>query len=242
MDIYTLAQHYDHINDFDYDIPLLLEYAKGRKTLELACGTARVAIPLAKAGVDISGVDVSKEMLAYAKEKTKKEQVEIKFYQQDIINLELEEKFDFIFCIHNSFSHIDGFENVKNFFENLKKHLNPKGIVLLQVFTPDFYFFTRNPNEKFPLKKYQDPKTNQAVELLENSFYDDASQINYFKWYFRTSEKEELKNWHQRVYYPQELDYIVQFAGFKIVNKFGDWDKTPFEEYPDTQILVLEED
>jgi len=242
-EIYSLAKHYDKINDFDFDIPFYKKFAlkqKG-KILELGCGTGRVILPLLKDNFEIIGIDASEEMLQEAKEKASKENLNINVLKQDIVYFELKDKFDLILCVHNSFSHINGIENVKTFFENVKKHLTKDGLFILQVFNPDFYFFTRNPNEKHPLKTYQDPYSDQIVELLENNFYDDESQINYIKWFFKTGKNETVVSFNQRVYFPQELDYIVQFCGFEIVDKFGDFEVTPFEEHPDTQILVLRE-
>ncbi|MGB1019075.1 MAG: hypothetical protein ACPGVH_08385, partial [Chitinophagales bacterium] len=135
---------------------------------------------------------------------------------------------------------IDGFENVKQFFKNVSNHLEDDGRFILQVFNPDFFFFTRDPNDKFPLKTFKDPFSDKMISLLENSFYDEESQINYLKWFFqKEGEEEVIENWSQRVYYPKELEYIVQFCGFEIENKYGDFDFTPFENDSETQILVL---
>ncbi len=192
-EIYSLAQYYDLVNDFEDDVEFFVDFAleKGGKTLELACGTGRITIPLAKNGVNITGIDVSEEMLSLAKEKALKEGANIDFQKQNMINFKLDEKFDFIFCIHNSFSHVDGFEDVNTFFENVKNHLTDDGTFILQVFNPDFFFFTRNPNEQFPLKSFIDPKTQKVVELEESSFYDDETQIHFMKWHFKQEGKKE---------------------------------------------------
>jgi len=239
--IYSLAKQYDLINDFDFDIPFYLNYAKNGKknVLELACGTARVSIALAKENINVVGIDVSDEMLNEATFKAKKEKVNIVLKKQNIIDFDLNKKFDLILCVHNSFSHINGLDNLRSFFNSVKRHLSREGIFILQVFNPDFYFFTRDPSEKFPLKKYKDPNTNEMVELSENNFYDDESQINYIKWYFKIGNKETVVNWNQRVYFPQELDYLVQLFDFEIIDKFGDFDNVLFEENPETQILIL---
>lgn len=241
-DIYRLAHYYDAINDFDFDVEFFQEYTEllGNRCLELACGTGRVAIPLAKAGLHVTGIDNSKEMLELAEQKAQKEGLDIKLIEADMSNFELNEQFPFIFCVHNSFSHIDGFENVKAFFEQVKKHLTDDGTFILQVFNPDFFFFTRNPNDKFPLKTFKDPFSDKIVSLSENSFYDEQTQINYLKWFFeKEGEEEVVENFSQRVYYPQELDYIVQFCGFDILDKLGDFDYSSFENDSETQILIL---
>ena len=242
MDIYKKAHYYDCINDFDFDVDFFIDFAQkqGGNVLELACGTGRLTIPLAKEGVKITGIDNAEEMIALAEEKATKLGLNVDFHLKDLLDFDLNEKFNFIFCVHNSFSHIDGFENVKQFFSNVSEHLEDDGTFILQVFNPDFFFFTRDPNDKFPLKTFKDPFSDKIISLSENSFYDEETQINYLKWFFeKEGEEESIENWSQRVYYPKELEYIVQFCGFEIVDKFGDFDFTPFENDSETQILVL---
>ncbi len=242
MNIYKKAHYYDCINDFDFDVDFFIDFAQkqGGNVLELACGTGRLTIPLAKEGVKITGIDNAEEMIALAEEKATKLGLNVDFHLKDLLDFDLNEKFNFIFCVHNSFSHIDGFENVKQFFSNVSEHLEDDGTFILQVFNPDFFFFTRDPNDKFPLKTFKDPFSDKIISLSENSFYDEETQINYLKWFFeKEGEEESIENWSQRVYYPKELEYIVQFCGFEIVDKFGDFDFTPFENDSETQILVL---
>jgi len=60
------AEYYDQLHDITYDISFYLEYAKqtGEPVLELACGTGRVVIPIAEAGIRIHGLDLSENMRA----------------------------------------------------------------------------------------------------------------------------------------------------------------------------------
>ena len=61
-----VARFYDHEQkEFTNDIPFYLEYAKECRgeVLELACGTGRILVPIAKQGVKITGLDSSEEML-----------------------------------------------------------------------------------------------------------------------------------------------------------------------------------
>lgn len=67
-----IARFYDYENKgYVKDIPFYLEYAKncGGEVLELGCGTGRILIPMAKAGITITGLDISGEMLKIARDK-----------------------------------------------------------------------------------------------------------------------------------------------------------------------------
>jgi 2-polyprenyl-3-methyl-5-hydroxy-6-metoxy-1,4-benzoquinol methylase len=169
-DIYSNPKQYDAINSFEHDIPFYIEQAKksGKNVLELACGTGRVAIPLAKAGLNVTGIDLSPIMLEYGRKKAKEADVTINFLEGDMTNFSLNEKFDTVMCIHNSLGHVYDLVTIKNFFNCIKNHLTPKGTFILQTFTPDPYFFVRDKDEKLPFTTYKDPDTGADVEIYYN--------------------------------------------------------------------------
>jgi hypothetical protein len=74
--------------------------------LELAWGSGRLTIPLAKERINIMGTDISEEMLHLAKWKTSKNEVNIRFLRGDMRNFDLGEKFKFIFILAQSLSHL----------------------------------------------------------------------------------------------------------------------------------------
>src|SRR5215211_7067615 len=65
----------------------------GEPVLELACGSGRLTIPLASEGVNITGMDISEEMLNLAKLKASKSEVSIRFIQGDMRSFDPGEKF-----------------------------------------------------------------------------------------------------------------------------------------------------
>lgn len=240
-EIYLKPEMYDAINSFEHDIPFYIKYAKksGKKVLELACGTGRVAIPMAKAGLEVTGVDLAESMLHFGQKKAEKQGANISWIKGDMTQIDLNESFDTVMCIHNTMGHLFDLESIQKFFSVVKKHLKKDGLFILQTFTPDPYFYTRDPKEKLPFTTFKDPQTGKKVEVTESSYYDDELQIHQMTWYFnQDGKKEEQQEFTARVFYPQELDNLLILSGFEILHKFGDYDETPYSEYPDTQILV----
>lgn len=91
------ANIYDGLNTFFSDFRFYKNWMPkevSAEILELCCGSGRLTIPLAKEGLNISGVDNSKTMLELAKEKAKNEKLEITFIEADIRNLDLSNKYD----------------------------------------------------------------------------------------------------------------------------------------------------
>lgn len=116
----------------NYDIDFYASQAilAGEKILELACGTGRVGIPLAKAGFDVTGVDISQDMLAIYEEKLCKEARRVKnkvnLVHGDITNILLEEQYDLIIFPATTICLFDD-EKIQKIFKFVKDHLSEKG-------------------------------------------------------------------------------------------------------------------
>ncbi|MFD1736640.1 class I SAM-dependent DNA methyltransferase [Bacillus salitolerans] len=104
-----------------------------QKILDLGCGTGSISIPLAQRGYDVTGVDISSEMLTVAEEKARKQGLSITFYEQDMSDLSLDVTYDFIICFCDSLNYLTDEQAVIQTFENAYKHLNHGGLFLFDV-------------------------------------------------------------------------------------------------------------
>src|SRR4051794_25820427 len=98
---------YDFENrEFDPDGPFYLTLAQriGSPLLELGCGTGRVAIPLAKKGFDLTGLDVSAAMLALARRKAA--ELPIQWVEADLRHFHLSAQFRLIYMAGGTFHHM----------------------------------------------------------------------------------------------------------------------------------------
>src|SRR5262249_46089024 len=97
--IYDEARHYDALFPGPNDLPFYQRQiaACSGPILELACGSGRLTVPLAAAGVDITGIDQSHSMLEAAGKRAARENVRLSFHQGDIRNYDLGRKFGLIF-------------------------------------------------------------------------------------------------------------------------------------------------
>src|SRR6056297_695453 len=110
----SFARIYDDImSNVPYDLwykylqELLISYNKEpQRILEMACGTGNMSSRFAKDNREVSGIDKSSHMLNIAKEKARKKNYNVKFIQNDIINFNFPDKFDFVFCIFDSLNYI----------------------------------------------------------------------------------------------------------------------------------------
>ncbi len=105
----------------------------GVKLLDLACGTGELSVRLAKEGYHVSGIDISLEMLAIARAKALEQGLDIAFYQQDMSELDLIEKYDIVGIFCDSLNYLTSPEKVIRTFANVRQYLNHEGLFIFDV-------------------------------------------------------------------------------------------------------------
>ncbi|WP_246832417.1 class I SAM-dependent methyltransferase [Viridibacillus sp. FSL H8-0123] len=143
-------------NRYTDDIPFLQKWASKAEgpILDIACGTGRATIPLAKSSHKIVGIDSHEGMLNEAKKKASKMKLPIKWIQQDCTKLELNFKTDFAFSVGNSFQHFLKNEDQDGLFSSVNRHLFQNGI---------FIFNTRFPSAE---DYYSRKQKNTGIRIL----------------------------------------------------------------------------
>ena len=115
---------------------IISEYGIKREDyLDLACGTANVAVRMSKYFKSNYLVDLSEEMLQIAFEKLKKEKIKAKIICQDMSELELNHKFNLITCVLDSTNYILDKDDLLNYFIAVKNHLKDDGIFIFDIYS-----------------------------------------------------------------------------------------------------------
>ena len=146
MDAYhELAQSYDRLtNDVDYEATVDFYYEilkreglSPRSAVDLACGTGSVTAILARKGLQVIGVDMSEEMLTVAQQKAMELENMPRFVCQPLQELRLPRGVDMAVCALDSLDYITNPEDCKEAIRRIWKALNPGGIFIFDVNTPE---------------------------------------------------------------------------------------------------------
>ena len=146
MDAYhELAQSYDRLtNDVDYEATVDFYYEilkreglRPRTAVDLACGTGSVTAILAKKGLQVTGVDMSEEMLTVAQQKAPELDNQPRFVCQPLQELRLPRGVDMAVCALDSLDYITDPKDCKEAIRRVYKALNPGGIFIFDVNTPE---------------------------------------------------------------------------------------------------------
>src|SRR4029450_6124803 len=163
----------------------------GEPVLELACGSGRLTIPLAREGINITGMDISEEMLHLAKVKASQSGVSIRFIRGDMRSFDLGEKFKFIFIPAQSLSHLHTRKEIEDCFSCVRRHLAEEGRLLIELFNSSVRLLARETDRRYAVDQYKDPRGGFQVFVTEEVRYDAASQGNHIRWFFREEGSKE---------------------------------------------------
>ena len=173
------ADIYDSVHTLAEDIPFWVEEAKasGGPVLELACGTGRVAIPIAQAGVPVVGLDNSTQMLKLARAKARRLKLAtnvLRFAHGDMRDFSLDgQKFSLAIIPFRSFQLLLSVADQYQALYAIRAHLVPGGRLIVDLFVPGRDLLTRD------LCDYEvaDPVTGQRFLVSFQARYDTFNEV-----------------------------------------------------------------
>jgi len=201
----------------------------GGPVLELACGSGRMTIPIAKAGVNIVGMDLLASMLDAARNKASALGVDVKFVAGDMRSFELPQKFSTIFMAGNSLLHLLSIGDLQHCFSCIKKHLAPGGRLIFEVDNPDVHKLSRDSGKRHPVLRVLDRKLGE-VTVEETPEYDAARQTYQVTWFLSTPDAPDFRvlDFTLRMIYPMELLLLLKTAGFELMKRYGEFSREAF--------------
>jgi SAM-dependent methyltransferase len=209
----------------------------GGSVLEIACGTGRVTIPIAKLGFPVTGLDIVPGMLAQARSKSPG--LPVRWVEGDARTFDLGESFRLIFLTGNAFQAFVTNAEQEALLQRVRAHLVDEGL---------FAFETRNPllpNTETQVGFFVQLETNTKekewpsfinangyeVRVSTTQVYDHVAQVvhltSYKRWHDGTEEHMKMARTALRYTFPQELAALLLYNGFTIVRQYGDWDLEP---------------
>lgn len=235
------------------DIEFFVDYSRkaGGKTLELGCGTGRVLIPTALAGCKITGLDLSPYMLQKCRKKITELPYEISenidLQQGDMTDFHIDQKYMLATIPFRPFQHLLTVDEQKACLNCIHKHLDDEGKLVFDVFHPSL---PRLTNPKYLMEMNISPprnlsdgrvfrRTERIAAFHRAEQYNDVELIYYVK-YPDGKEERLMHSFPMRYFYRYEIENLLSFCGFRIVEFFGNFDKSTFVDDSPEMIFVAE--
>lgn len=216
------AEKYDVLHDpgtTGQAIDLIGGLARGKKTLELAIGTGRIALPLSLSGIEIHGLDASPEMLAKLKEKPGGDKIPVMV--ADMADFELEDRFEFAFLVFNTLFNLQTQAAQIQCFQNVARHLEDGGSFLVETYVPDVTTFVNGQHMR---ARYIDSRS----VAFEAAQHDPVNQVINYQIIRMSNEGFKIQPLPTRYAWPQEIDLMARLAGLELETRWGNWDQRDF--------------
>ena len=234
MDYRKVASVYDTYVRTEFDVPFFIEEARaGESVLELTSGTGRLSIPLIEAGVRLTCLDSSKEMLSVLRQKLAAKGLEAPVYQMDMCTFDLSERFDLIIIPFNSFSEIAEPESQLMALQAIRLHLLDGGRFICTLHNPPVRLKLvdgqSHERGKFPLPD------GRWLTLASVERYDLARQlIEGEQCYEINSEDGKAReSWNMDIRFclhsKESFEKLAVEAGFRILRLYGDYQRAAFD-------------
>jgi SAM-dependent methyltransferase len=242
-----MAHYYDlFFADFTEDTPLYLGFAErcGSPLLELACGTGRVLLPLARAGYEITGLDVSPVMLEVAKAKVEAEQLSdrVRLVQSDMRDFSLDCRYNLVYVPLNSFMHLVTPEDHLTALLCIRQHLAPDGLLVIDMYNPDYEILLAGDGRVTLERTMNDPHTGVTVQLFNSRRVDTARQTQEVTFIIDEigpdgTVRRVLFPFTTRYFFHPEKALLLEKAGFVVEQVYGSYDLEPFG--PDSEKMIF---
>jgi glycine/sarcosine N-methyltransferase len=243
-----VALAYDNSIDWNArlsrEIPFLLS-SMGRpekkRALDIACGSGRHTVALAKQGVDVIGLDMSRTMIEAAQKHAAANEVRATFIVADMIDFEsvVEGSFDLVFVLGNSLALLKDTDSVRLLIKALYGRLNERGCLLAQILNFEEIHWTGFRN--FPTKTgvLSDGTEVTFSRMFEHTDYPDSSTL-IMTVFRRIEDKWVSEISTQKVL---NLNYsivsgILNTIGFSGVEFFSDYMQSPFERKVSRNMVI----
>ncbi len=210
-------------------VDLLVELAGSGRALELGIGTGRIALPLARRGVPVHGIELSRAMAGRLREKLDGEEIGVTI--GDFSTTKVEGTFSVAYLVFNTILNLTTQEAQVACFRNVAAHLEPGGCFVIEVGVPGLQGLP--PGETFRVFSAE-----EGYWGLDE--YEVASQGLVSHHLEIVDGRLERVSMPFRYAWPSELDLMAQLAGMRLRERWSGWRREPFTSESQKHVSVWE--
>jgi ubiquinone/menaquinone biosynthesis C-methylase UbiE len=218
----------------------------GGTLLELGAGTGRIAIPLARAGFEVTGLDRAPGMLAIARDKLRAEPIQgLRFIRGNMTRFSLPQRFGLVLIAFRSFQHLLTVREQRACLEHVRRHLRPKGRLIVNLFDPRLDLCVPDATAISTMRStVHDQATGQDVSVdVTDRRNDPLTQTFSERWRWTVSRRGRVRRRCDDVLclrwtYRHEMRHLFELTGYRVVAEYSDFRRSP-PRYGAEQIWVV---
>lgn len=201
----------------------------GGRLLDLCCGPGRHAIPLARLGFEVTGVDLSDFLLRKAQARADEAKAAVNWVRRDMREFAEPGAFDIVVNLATSFGYFAVQADDMRVLKNMVESLTDDGVVVLHMIGKEA-LAERLPLNRQPTRERDGSMLIQRVEIL-----DDWCRARS-EWLLLRGERVERISFEHTLYSGRELRELMNWAGLSDVKLYGGLDGRPYG--PGAEALV----
>ncbi|HEY7258069.1 MAG TPA: class I SAM-dependent methyltransferase [Gaiellales bacterium] len=226
------AEQYDRHprGDEDDAVEFLARLAGAGPALELAIGTGRIGVPLAARGVAVEGIDLSPDMVAQLRRKPGGDDIPVTI--GDFSEVPVEGSYRLVYIVFNTFFNLLHQEEQVRCFQNVAAHLADDGSFVIEARVPAHI-------HALPENQYVHAEEVGVDEVwLDVAKYDPVTQRLEETHVRLGGSGVGLFPIVTRYCYPSELDLMARIAGLRLRERWGGWNREPFDARSELAVSV----
>lgn len=222
----------------------------GGPVLEVGCGTGRVVVAIARANINIVGLDLSANMLAVCRDKLRQEssdvQSRVELIQGDMRDFDLGRTFNLVTIPFRPFQHLITVQDQLACLKSIRRHLAPDGRLIFDLFNPslDALANQQSDRELGDEPEFLTPDGRRVLRRHKMVSHDRFNQINHVElvYYVTHPDGREERLVHafpMRYLFRFEVEHLLARCGFEIEHLYADFEKAAYgSRYPGELIFV----
>jgi SAM-dependent methyltransferase len=213
----------------DAAVGVLAELARGGRALELGIGTGRIALPLARRGVAVHGIDLSRAMVARLRAKPGGGAIGVAI--GDFATTRVDGTFSVAYLVFNTIMNLTTQDEQVACFRNVAAHLEAGGCFVVEVMIPDL---RRLPPGETVVPWQVSP------ERCAFDVYDVSTQAMSSNYIVVEDGRAEFRSFPFRYVWPAELDLMARLAGLRLRARWNGWTREPFTSESRQHVSIWE--
>lgn len=189
----------------------------GDPALEICCGTGLPLLDLIEAGLDVEGMDASKDMLEICAKKASERGVLVTLHQAKMQDFKIPRKFRCTYIANGSITLLSNDDDLRQTFKAIKDCLDPDGVVLFDLDVPNVDGL-RPYIGKF--KEAQHEGCRIRVGMTEMDWHEEDQKLIIMLRYERISQSGEMesvdRSWERKIWSLDRFSELLVESGFNI--------------------------
>jgi SAM-dependent methyltransferase len=225
------ARYDDHPRgDEEAAASFLAERARGRRALEFAIGTGRIALPLTAHGLVVDGIDLSPHMVERLRAKPGGERIEVTIGDMSVATTG--RRYGLVYLVYNTIFNLLTVDDQIRCFENAARHLTDDGTFVVETAMPHAWI---NPGEPDYVRAEHVGLDSVTLDIAR---YDPVTQYLEENHVVLSSRGIRATPIVCRLITPGEMDLMARIAGLSLLERFANWQKTPFDIHSRAHVSV----